>query len=273
MKPVIYIDTLFLINFIFNTVIFYIGAYLLKKDIKPLRLIFGSIAASVYGTAVFFPKIHILYTGAAKLFFTVLFSLILFGRDKWKNVLKNTAVCFFAALVFGGSVWIIISLFNIKLGLGAIISNGIIYMDINPLILLGGIAAGTFFLIFFSVVARKNARKIYNLKITLSGRTIPVKGLYDTGCTLSYKNEFPAVIVDGAVLRESLGEEFFEKNEFAEMEYSTVGREKEKISAVFPQRIEDENGKSYKGIVAVGRDNLGASGEYNAVLNPAIFNI
>lgn len=261
--PVIYIDTLFLINFIFNTAIFYISGYLLKKDISAARLVLTAVAASLYGVGVVFEKIVFLYGGAAKIFIFLLFVLILFGKQSKRELLKNCIVCFFSALVFGGSVWLLISLLNIKIDLGAIIMKGIVYIDINPLILFLGICTGMFFLIFFSVAEKRREKSITELKIFFKEKQFEVKALYDTGCSLAF-GDLPAVIVNKKVL----DEDFFADTIW--LCYSTVGREKEKIAAFVPDRIEDLKGRSYRGIIAAGSESLGDGENYNAVLNPAL---
>lgn len=262
--PVIYIDTLFLINFIFNTVIFFMSAYLLKKDLSAARLVFAAAAASIYGIGVIFDEIKFLYSGIAKLFIPILFVFILFGRQSKRELLKSCAVCFFSALVFGGSVWLLISILNIKLNLSAVIMRGVIYADINPLILFLGIGTGIFFLIFFSVAAKRRERSITELKIIFEDREFCIKALYDTGCALAF-GDLPAVIVNKKVF----GEDFLPAGAEILLCYSTVGREDEKIAAYIPDKIEDLKGREYAGIVAIGRDSLGDGENYNAVLNPA----
>ena len=94
MKPVIYIDTLFLINFIFNMLIFYMSAYILRKEIKALRIFLVSALASLYGVLMFFPDFSIFYTGVSKILFMVLFSKLLFSSHTLKMLIKESLVCF-----------------------------------------------------------------------------------------------------------------------------------------------------------------------------------
>lgn len=270
MKPVVYIDTLFLINFVFNTVIFYISSYVLKKDISIKRLSAASLLASVYGAAVVFPQIKFLYSGFAKILATTFFSFILFGFENKKSLARSVAVCFLTALIFGGSVWLLISVFNIRLELGAVLINGIVYIDINPFILLGGIITGIFFVVFFSVAASKKEKIICKLKIIFEEKNFEINALYDTGCVLVGEGNLPAVVVDKKIISKVFGDDFFERQSLKEITFSTISEKNNKTKGFIPDKIEDFEGNILKGIIAFGAENFGGE-NYNAVLNPAIF--
>lgn len=268
MKPVIYIDTLFLINFIFNMLIFYMSAYILRKEIKALRIFLVSALASLYGVLMFFPDFSIFYTGVSKILFMVLFSKLLFSSHTLKMLIKESLVCFSVSVGFCGSLCALLTLTNTAPKLGMIISGGVLYLDIDPLILLFGIGISVIILIFFASSCHEeseNKELIREFIITAENESFKVRALVDTGCSLfDLSGSLPAIIVESGLFPKTKDKVF--------LSCSSVMRENESLEAFVPQRVTDIDKKIlYKAIIAQGKESFDKKGRFNAVVNPAIF--
>ena len=271
MKPIIYIDTLFLINLIFNMLIYYMSAYILKKEISTVRIFFVGVLGAVYGVLMFFPKLGLLYTGLFKVLFMVLSAKLLFSSKGIIKLIKESLVCLFVSIGFCGAVCVCITLSGAAPKLGMVISGGIVYLDIDPLILLFGVIFSFFILIFFSASCRENFEKediIKEFIITAGDKSFNVKALVDTGCELyDPSGKFPALIAEKELIPDNI-----EDTEKILLKYSSITREDEVIEGFIPQSITDKEGKIfYRAIVAEGRENLDSKKRFNAIVNPAIF--
>jgi len=270
-KPVIYIDTLFLINLIFNMLIFYMSAYILKKETGALRIFLVGTLGALYGVLMFFPKLGLFYTGIFKVLFMVLSAKLLFSSRNIKELIKQSLVCFFVSIGFCGAVCVCLSVTNAAPLLGMVISGGIVYLDIDPLILVFGVMVSLVILIFFSSSVSENFEKediIKEFIITAEGESFKVKALVDTGCELyDPSGSLPVLVAERTVIPAGL------KNiEKIALKYSSITKENEIIEGFLPQSITDKDGKLfYRAIIAEGRENLDSKGRFDAIVNPAIF--
>ena len=272
MRPVIYIDTLFLVNLIFNILIFYLSSYILKKDISILRIFSVGAVGALYGVFMFFPELKLLYTGIFKLIFTAFSAWLLFMPKSVKLLIKYTIVCLFVSIGFCGSICLCLFLFGAAPKMGLVISKGIIYLDIDPVFLAFGVIISLFVLIFFSSAREeRNILKdehITELIVYKDKYNFKVKALIDTGCSLfDQSGRLPCLIVENGLIPKEL-----ETVEKSVLKYSTVTKENEELQGFIPDYITDKEGKFYLGIVAVGRENLDFKERFNGVVNPEIFN-
>lgn len=274
MKPVVYIDTLFLINLIFNMLIYYMSAYFLKRETKALRIFLVAVLGAFYGVFMFFPKLGVFYTGIFKALFMVLSAKLLFSSKGLKALIKTSLVCFFVSIGFCGAISGAISLCGAAPALGMVISGGIVYLDLDPLILIFGVMVSVIILIFFSSSCKESSAKEDSIKeftVSCANESFCVKALADTGCGLyDPTGIYPALIVE----RELIPEKILEETEKISLKYKSVTRENESIEGFIPDSITDREGKiSYKAIVAIGRAPLDPGGRFNGVVNPAVFNL
>ena len=273
MKPIVYIDTLFLVNLIFNMFIFYMSAYLLKKNTSALRIFLVSCLGALYGVLMFFPKLSIFYTGIFKILFMVLSAKILFSSKSFKELVFQSLMCFFVSIGFCGAIYACIALLPAGTSLGLIISRGVVYIDIDPLILILGIAVSLVVIIFFSAGCRENFKKdnlIKELYITAGGKTFMVKALSDTGCDLyDPSGKLPVLIIEKGLIPEEIKAE-----DKITLKFSSITREDESMEAFYPDSVTDRDKKIfYKAVIAEGKSCLDENRRFNAVANPEIFNL
>lgn len=271
MKPIVYIDTLFLINLIFNMLIFYMSAYILKKDTGALKIFLVSTLGAIYGVLMFFPKLGLLYTGVSKILFMVISAKLLFASKGIKELIKDSLVCFFVSIGFCGAVCICLAVSGAAPALGMVISGGIVYLDIDPLVLVFGVIVSLVILIFFSSSCKESFEKdniITEFIIKVEDEDFKVKALVDTGCELyDPSGKLPVLIVEKGIIPEKL-----KTTEKISLEYSSITREREIIYGFIPESVTDKNGEIfYCAIIAQARENLDSKGRFNAIVNPKIF--
>lgn len=179
---VIYIDSLFLLNFVVDYLLLLCAGRLAGEALHRGRLALGAALGAVYAAAVFFPGMGFLLHPLCKLGAAVLTLLLGYGGSRR---LLRVALTFFAvAAAFGGGIFAL----ELLGGRGLTLKNGIFYsaMDLR-LILLS--AAGCYLLItlLFQRSARHSAlaRELVPALLTLEGRRVALTALVDTGNTLT----------------------------------------------------------------------------------------
>ena len=277
MIKTIYIDILFLINFIINYLILFTSAYMGTAQIRRLRLFLSAFIGAVYGTVLFFPSLSFLSSVIAKLSVSVLMVLCAFGLS---NIIKMTLLFLSVSLAFGGAA-LIASLFGSFLE----ISNGIYYIHISaPALLLSSFLA----YILLSVVLRRSAsradRKLSRILVCSKSSEIELIALHDTGNSLRAPfTNAPVVISDYSSLRPILpdgAKEILDTcsdyvlsidklssfGNFSLIPYKTVGSSFELMLAFHPDRIEINSTTIDGALVAISCHSISDGGAYSALI-------
>ncbi len=269
MKPVIYIDTLFILNLIINIFIFSLSSYIIQEKTGLIKIFFASLLGALYSILMFFPTLEFLYIGFFKLLFIVLASFILFGYINLKHLFKNSLICLLISLIVCGCIWIMIGLTGFSEKNESIISNGILYLNLNPVILLLGILLASFFSILFSLSEKEKTesnREITELSFFINNKEYNLDILLDTGCKLNHKNGLPVIIVENAFFDSALSEIPKE-----EIEYKTISQETEKLSVFLPDMIYDKKRNIYNAYIGIGKTSkFDPDGKFNSIMNPCV---
>ena len=158
----IYVESVFLLNFLLDFMILYGTKRLLKRNANILRLLFGSVVGSLT-TLLLYIKVTNLELGLIKIGFSILMNYLSFGK---KEILKNIFYFYMISIIIGGSIFLL----NIKLSF---------YKNIIYLI---GISFFTIKLFVREYKKYKVLQKeVYKVKITLSKKTYEFEGFIDTG--------------------------------------------------------------------------------------------
>jgi len=186
--PVIYIDILFLLNFLMDTVVLFSTALIVKKHISITRLILTATLSAIYSVVMFFPQLSLLHSGFFKILFLILIAYIAFPSKKPKTVLKNTAAFLATNIIYGGMVFFLVFATDFGTATGAIISNGEIYLNISPGILLISALLSLSITVVLAHIKKQNVRfkkQAVSLTIVFGDRQASGMALCDTGCSLS----------------------------------------------------------------------------------------
>ena len=194
---VVYIDSLFLLNFVVNYLLLLAAARLSGAVICRPALAAGAALGGGYAAAVFLPGMGFLVHPLCKLGAAVLMLLCAFGSSR--RLLRTGLIFFAVAAAFGGGIFAI----ELLGGRGLSLKNGIFYsaMDLK-LILLS--AAGCYVVI--SLVLRRVGghtarRELVPAVVTLGERKAMLTALVDTGNTLTDPaTNRPVMVAEGEKL-------------------------------------------------------------------------
>lgn len=195
---VVYIDALFLLNFVVNYLLLLASARLAGEVFHRLRMAAGAVLGALYAAAVFFPGMGFLLHPLCKLGTAVLMLLCAFGGSR--RLLRVTLVFFGVSAAFGGGIFAI----ELLGGKGLSLDNGIFYsaMDLR-LILLSAAACYVAITLVFSRMARHAGptRELIPAVLTLGTRKVALTALVDTGNTLTDPaTNRPVMVAEGEKL-------------------------------------------------------------------------
>jgi len=182
MEVKVFVDVLFITNFIIDYILLSITSFFVKKRPKIFKMCAASSFGAIFAAGIFFVQQNIIFLIFSSACVAFLMVFLAFGKTKATTLLKNTAIFYMICTVIAGFSFSFISIRRNNNGIA--FNNGIIYADID---------AYTMLLIFIvSVVTihtatgyiRKQKIKsnyLYNVTIEKNGRTISDTALFDSG--------------------------------------------------------------------------------------------
>ena len=170
----IYIDLVFLINFIMDFYTLSGVKFLLKLDTKIIRIILGALVGS-FSTFLLFFKLNTLELNLLKIIISMIMIFISFGRYKFFNRLFYMYII---SIVLGGSIYLINDSLGYEVDGYIFINNGysinlIILIIISPIII--------YLYVIEFLKLKKKLNTIYDVIIKFKSKEIKVEGFLDTG--------------------------------------------------------------------------------------------
>ena len=196
MEVKVYVDALFIINFIIDYVLLSVTSFFIKKSPKIPRMCVASGTGALFASYSFFMSWDRTFSFAFTVVVAFLMVVIAFGVKKTSVLLKNTSVFFLVSTVTAGVGFSFV--FMGKAGQHYAINNGIFYADVDAYTLL--------FIFTLSVITIHGAtgyikrqkiksNYLYNVTIEKNGKTISDIALFDSGNFLTDPITQKSVIV------------------------------------------------------------------------------
>ena len=293
MKPVIYIDVLFFVNFFINCILLFLTARIMKLAPGALRLCIGSIFGAVYSVLVFFPDMHFIYSAVSKFLFSMAIVAISYNIKGIALYLKKLGTFYLVTLSLGGGVLALFYFTRIGASFGAVIKNGILYMNLplSFLIFAASSVGVGIRLVCRSMGVRLSRGDMYlPLSICIGTKKVTLSAFVDTGNTLREPiSDYPVIIAEYEPLRPILPPEFSRMLECGDGEFdmagemsgkirlipfSSLGREKGMLIGFKPDKAYLTQNEAERDIgniiVGVYKGNLAGDKSYSALLNPEI---
>lgn len=300
MKPVVYIDILFIVNLIINYILLWTTAKVSKCRASSLRLIIGSALGALYAVVIFFPKFEIYYTAIAKFIFSMLLVAVTFNIERVARFIKVLSILYVVSFAFGGAALALFYFTNIGAFLGVFLSNGVIYFNLpwKTLAVSGIIAYLAIRISIFAVQARINKKNMYiPIYIIFDNKSTCINALIDTGNSLYDPiSQSPVIIVEFQAIRSLLPEdvqEIFDKysddnlglvssimsnsewvSRFRLIPFTSLGKENGMLIGFKPDEveiIEDDVKKDLRDIIiGVYNKKLSNNDKYKALLHPEL---
>ena len=174
----IYIELVFIVNFLLDFIILYGTKKLLKLNKSNKRLLLASIIGSL-STIIIFLKITNIILIILKILLSLILIIVSFGKS---NILINTFYFYLISIIVGGTIY----LFDLNKNLYV---NYLILIILSPIII--------YLLIKELNKHRLNINDKYLVEITISKKKYKLEGFIDTGNRLSspIKKE-PVILVN-----------------------------------------------------------------------------
>lgn len=210
----VYIDVLFLENFILNFIILYAVGLISKTKIKFWKLSIGAGLGAIYAVIYYFLRSQIYLNFIVKIILSVVMVYISFTTKNFKELLKMVIFFYLTTFVFGGAAFSVIYMVNS----GRIsIQNGIFIGSYTlRTIFIGVILAFIIIVISFKFIKSKISKKdlLYEVIIKINGKEIKTNAMVDTGNLLKEPiTNIPVVIVEHEILYEVIPKEILDNIE------------------------------------------------------------
>ena len=279
----IYLDVLIFLNTFVNFFILTLTSKLCKDGYKLYRMLLAALVGALFSLYIFLPPQNIIIENLFKIIISGVIILICFGFDSIKALLRRTAVFFVATFLYGGimmAVWLVLKPENLA------INNGIVYLDISPLILIAATLISYLAISIIRFFMRRDASVGERVSLTVETffGEITVPALLDTGNSLRDSITGNSVIIIEKEVAEKLFEvlptteniasgDIQKVKGFRLLPFSTVGG-KGLISAFKPKKVIVTTIKEKKLLgdilVAISEEKLGE--DFKAIINPEVLN-
>ncbi len=292
MKPVIYIDVLFLVNFFINCTLLLICAKILKRQYKAHRLFLGAALGAVYAVCMFFPKMKFMYTLLAKFLMSLLIVSSSFKIVKLSLYIKTVCTFYLASFTLGGGLMALVHFTNTQKMTGTVMNNGIFYFNLPfGTVLIASLIAYILISIFCRIYKESKNTSYKEVYVYIGGKHTCFRALIDTGNMLSEPiSNTPVMVVELEKLKTILPEEFYDvlsngsamdyiayentpsifESRLRIIPYSSLGEENGILMGFKPDAVKISDKCITNIIIGVYNRSLSATYEYDALLNPEI---
>ena len=276
---IVYLDVFFMINFIMDYMIILITSRIAKVKKKRIRQLAGAGCGALYSVIVIKPLTnHLFKITFVNILIAAVMVLISFGFTSASVYIKNVFLLFVVSFTMSG----IINYLYYSTVIGKYVRNVLsgnsnkvvnarkfILVSVLAYILLSAIVR-----IIFSV--RKDMELYYDVKITFRGKSVVVRGLYDTGNGLTEPVSGKMVhIAEYKILKPLLeGDEKAKENIYV-IPFRSIGEEDGIMYGIRMDEmvvlVDDEPKFLYNPIIGIYTGNVSKRGNYSVILNRETF--
>lgn len=276
---IVYLDVFFMINFIMDYMIILITLRIAKVKKKRIRQLAGAGCGALYSVIVIKPLTnHLFKITLVNILIAAVMVLISFGFTSASVYIKNVFLLFVVSFTMSG----IINYLYYSTVIGKYVRNVLsgnsnkvvnarkfILVSVLAYILLSAIVR-----IIFSV--RKDMELYYDVKITFRGKSVVVRGLYDTGNGLTEPVNGKMVhIAEYKILKPLLeGDEKAKENIYV-IPFHSIGEEDGIMYGIRMDEmvvlVDDEPKFLYNPIIGIYTGNVSKRGNYSVILNRETF--
>ena len=175
----VYIDLVLILNFLFDTLLLITTAYILKRNIKPIRFIIGGLIGSL-STLLLFININSIELFLYKVILSILMNISTFSYKNIKYTLKNIFYFYIVSILLGGFLYFINNTFSYK-------HNGYIFYNTKNINIIILIVISPLILKLYSAQIKdlkNNISNYYKVNIYLNNHIINATAYLDTGNNL-----------------------------------------------------------------------------------------
>lgn len=263
----VYIDSLFLTNFFMDSAILFSVYIFRRRRDSVWRILAGAVISAIYGTMIFFPVISFVYSVAGKLFVSAIIVLAAFRVYGVRDYINTWLMFWISSVICGGTILAISVFSDFGSVMQTTISNCVMYIKLNPILLIFGSVLLYFFINFYRRACIRNFSKdkiFLNLKVVYEKNEYSFTALIDTGCDLCDPLSGEPVIVAEKKIFKNIA---YARDRICVETASGRGI----LPLIFPEKIECYN-RVYKirdkTAIALSDNRFSYDGLYDAVVNP-----
>ncbi len=257
----IYIDRLFVLNFIIDYLILIGSARICGIYMRRVRYALSAAFGAAYAVLYVLPDLSVLSAFPLKLLSGILMSLIAFCGEK--KLLRCTLVFFAVSALFGGAIWAL-----------SMQNDGALYLPLSfPTLLFAFLAIYAVLSLIFRGSAKAAAKRLSRITLQHRSKEVSFSALHDSGNSL-----FDPISGAGVVIvSPEIGTSFFGEVDWGDpaeaaikcdgmrlVPYSAVGTQSGLMAAFKPESIELDGKKRDDLIVAISPVEINGDG-YTAV--------
>jgi stage II sporulation protein GA (sporulation sigma-E factor processing peptidase) len=177
----VYIDVLFIVNFIVNLMLYLSSCIIRRKKIVAWRISCAAAAGAVCSCAFFISEIEPVIRNIIAVGIYALCSWLVMGYDTWRDFIKNATATLFCAFVFAGVFFLIYRYADI--GSVVVFNNNVLYIDIPVFALLctSGACFALIALMSKAFIHVLGADAEYEVTVGLDNNVIKAQAKMDTG--------------------------------------------------------------------------------------------
>ena len=193
----VYIDIVFIINFIFDFILLLSTSIILKRNIKIIRIILGSLFGTIT-MAILFIRFNTICLLIFKIIISIFMVLITFGYKDIRYFFKNLYYIYLISIILGGIIYFFNNSFS-KV-------NGLLFYNSYKMNLLLGIVLSVLGMKSYIKHIRElknNYNKYLKATIFFSNYKIDVNAFLDSGNKLKDPYFFrPIILVDNSLIKD-----------------------------------------------------------------------
>lgn len=209
--PVVYIDVVWLVNFVMDAAILWTTCWIMKRRVRPMRLLLAALIGSGYALLMFFPPLSLFTTWAGKGLVSLWMVGIGIPWRSWLDLGRTVAMFYFITFVFAGAaIAVHFAVPGVSVASGMeVAGRHIAFMtSVRSLGLILGVVLAIA-LLRFSVqrVRRMHLRshQLHGVRARIDGREVKFIGLDDSGNQLRDPvSRRPICLLDLSILTQVL---------------------------------------------------------------------
>ncbi len=208
--PVIYIDVLFVINFIIDSLILICTAKIGGFRVNIYRICGSAIFGGLYSVLIFFPDLPDILLTLSKCAVSSLMIIIAVKINSKSDFLRGILCFYISNFILGGTLTAVMYFTEFGTKTNALLSNGSVYFDISLSRIVIFSVCITAALSYLAGEIKSRLRRsdsFCTVTIGFFGKTVTADGFIDTGNSLSYLGTTPVTVADFRLI-----EKLFDEN-------------------------------------------------------------
>lgn len=265
MQITVYVDVLFLTNFLSNLFLLEVTEKLVRTGLRRWRRLIAALLGSLYACLAFYPDLSFLQGTTLRILTALTMLCIAFRFCTLRRFLRCTTVFFTTALLSGGACYALFFMTPLGIKTGAVLKSGVFYWHVPVYILLCGFAAVYALLYAFEHLLAfciQRRRALHRLEFKIGQTHYCIPALLDTGNALfDALTGLPVIIAEADTVNTDTAA-------LRRIPYRTLAGETKLLPVLKPEHIRIDGDEAFA-MLALTPARLSYEDQFRALLHPA----